>query len=296
MRRSGVLLGATTLAVVAATFLPFGLLSASAAHRLEIVAHRGGSEWGPESTLVDFGHAIRAGADAIEFDIRLTRDRVPVVLHDRTLDRTTDCQGPVAGYTFRELQDCDAGSWFDESFAGERVPSLHQALAYLKGHSSRIKLFLHVKDNDASEASAIMSEVNSTGWNDDRLTVIGSGEGILATMRAAGARRLGYVFSSAAGWNSNYPVLIPDDVKVTRARVAAAQLRGQLVLPIQGHPDSLEQMGDLGAGGMLANDLDDALDLYRGSGHKSNSHDVHHDHRGSDTGEDEGGDFGPWGL
>ncbi len=97
------------------------------------IAHRGASASAPENTLIAFETAIRLGADAIELDVHLTRDEVPVVLHDETLDRTTDGRGPVAAVALAALQRLDAGSWFAPRFRRERVPTLEQALDCARG-------------------------------------------------------------------------------------------------------------------------------------------------------------------
>jgi glycerophosphoryl diester phosphodiesterase len=79
--------------------------------KIVVTAHRGFSARYPENTLYSFAKAIEAGADIIEFDLRETKDGVPVVLHDPTLDRTTDGSGPVTDYTFEEIKKLNASFW-----------------------------------------------------------------------------------------------------------------------------------------------------------------------------------------
>src|SRR5262245_27778003 len=79
------------------------------------IAHRGGARLRPENTMAAFAHAVSLGVDAIELDVRLSRDREPVVIHDATLDRTTDAQGAVANLTAAELARVDAGARFAAS-------------------------------------------------------------------------------------------------------------------------------------------------------------------------------------
>jgi glycerophosphoryl diester phosphodiesterase len=93
-----------------------------------LIAHRGGSLEAPENTMASFRHAIEIGARYVELDVQMTRDGVPVVLHDPTLDRTTTGKGPVSAVTLADLQDVDAGSHFGPRFAGERVPTLRDVL------------------------------------------------------------------------------------------------------------------------------------------------------------------------
>lgn len=77
--------------------------------------------------------ALELGADWIELDVRLTADGVPVVLHDATVDRTTDGHGSVAALTLAALRQLDAGEWFGPEFAGERLPTLEEVLAFAAG-------------------------------------------------------------------------------------------------------------------------------------------------------------------
>lgn len=96
-----------------------------------IFAHRGASAHGPENTLAAFRLAVQQGAPAIELDVKLTADQQVVVMHDATVDRTTDGSGKVSRMTLAEIKSLDAGSWFDVAFAGEPVPTLEEVLAEL---------------------------------------------------------------------------------------------------------------------------------------------------------------------
>ena len=94
-----------------------------------IVAHRGTPVTRPENTLASFEEAIRLGARIVEFDVRLSADRVPVVIHDATVDRTTDGTGAVNELAAHELERLDAGD-------GERVPTLAATLDALSGRAA----------------------------------------------------------------------------------------------------------------------------------------------------------------
>ena len=95
------------------------------------VAHRGYKGVAPENTLPAFAAAVHGGATLVEFDVRTTAVDVPVVFHDRTLDRTTTGSGHVWEVTLAEMQSLDAGSWFSPAFAGVRVPTLTATLDLL---------------------------------------------------------------------------------------------------------------------------------------------------------------------
>jgi glycerophosphoryl diester phosphodiesterase len=96
--------------------------------RPRVIGHRGASGTTPENTLVAFRRAEELGADMVELDVQRTRDGEVVVIHDFTLDRTTDGTGRVGEHTLVELARLDAGSWFGARFRGERIPTLGQVL------------------------------------------------------------------------------------------------------------------------------------------------------------------------
>ncbi len=100
---------------------------------ITVTAHRGFSGENPENTLASFRAAIAAGADMVELDVHLTRDNELVVIHDDTLERTTDGKGNVADKTLSELKRLDAGFKFNPRFAGERIPTLTEVLDVTRG-------------------------------------------------------------------------------------------------------------------------------------------------------------------
>ena len=92
------------------------------------VGHRGDDLFAPENTLPSFASAVGKQAEFVEFDVRLSSDGVLVIMHDATVDRTTDGTGSVASLTLAQLEALDAGSWFSASFTGARIPTFAQAL------------------------------------------------------------------------------------------------------------------------------------------------------------------------
>lgn len=93
-----------------------------------IFGHRGASRYAPENTMASFDLAVRQGARAFELDTMLTSDGIPVVIHDHTLDRTTNGMGSVNQKKYDEIQELDAGGKFSQDFIGEKVPSLVDVL------------------------------------------------------------------------------------------------------------------------------------------------------------------------
>ena len=99
-----------------------------------VIAHRGISAKSPENTLASFALATKtSGIDMIELDVRLSRDEEVIVLHDRTLQRTSTGNGAARNYAYEELRLFDAGSWFHPSFASERIPTLRSVLELVRG-------------------------------------------------------------------------------------------------------------------------------------------------------------------
>ena len=126
--------------------------------QLEQIAHRGFSAIAPENTLIAFEAARRAGADSLEFDLRLSHDGVPVVIHDATLDRTTGTPGRVYNTTWQKMQVLDAGAWFSEEFRGATIPSLEQTLAEVRKFPQFA--YLDLKSDP---------RISQTNWTSDRL-------------------------------------------------------------------------------------------------------------------------------
>lgn len=91
-----------------------------------ILGHRGAKNYAPENTLAAFNLALEQGADGVELDAKLSADRVVVVHHDETVNRTTDGKGRVSQLTLAALRELDAGSFFSDKFRGEKIPTLDE--------------------------------------------------------------------------------------------------------------------------------------------------------------------------
>lgn len=94
----------------------------------KVIGHRGAAASAPENTLASIRQAHAEGASWVEFDVKITADGVPILMHDDRLGRTTDGRGKVAKTLSEDLQKLDAGGWFGTTFVGERVPTLEAAL------------------------------------------------------------------------------------------------------------------------------------------------------------------------
>lgn len=98
----------------------------------KIIGHRGASKLAPENTMYAFELAYQLGAEGIETDVQLTKDNIPVLIHDETLKRTTNGNGYVKDFTYDELKQLDAGSWFSSEFSDARIISLEEFLVWIK--------------------------------------------------------------------------------------------------------------------------------------------------------------------
>lgn len=105
-----------------------------------VLAHRGGGTLAPENTVAALKLGLQYGFKAVEFDAVLSADGMAVLLHDETLDRTTNARGSVAQYTAAQLTALDAGSWFGAHTAGEPIPTLTQALTFCRAHDIWVNL------------------------------------------------------------------------------------------------------------------------------------------------------------
>lgn len=133
---------------------------------IDVIAHRGASAYAPENTLAAFALAKEMNADWFELDCTLSRDGHVVVIHDDTLDRTTNGKGPVRDRTLAELKQLDAGAWKDPKFAGERLPLLAEALDWAREH--RIGVYIEIKN--AQDDSALMADIARMAGERKRMT------------------------------------------------------------------------------------------------------------------------------
>jgi glycerophosphoryl diester phosphodiesterase len=140
----------TVYQILGADRSPLELLNRSA-----VIAHRGASIYAPENTLAAMDLAIAQGADAVEIDVRMSKDGIPFLFHDYTVNRTTNLKTSqsIENLTFEEIQNLDAGSWFHPDFAGEKIPSLAQVLELIYG---RTYLYLEIKGSTPGIETRVM--------------------------------------------------------------------------------------------------------------------------------------------
>ena len=245
--------------------------------RPTVYAHRGGAALAPENTLVAFETGLAAGADGIELDVRLSLDGVAVLMHDPTLDRTTDATGPVDARTAEELAALDAGCRFEREGAfpfrgrGVGVPSLRDVLDRQRSTS----LIIELKSSDPRLARAVVDEIHAAGAI-SRVTVGSFQRGALDAVRAlAPAIRTGADTDEVRGGLDGVaarPVFdafqVPEVYAgmrvVTPEFIARAHDAGVTVLVwTVNHPDDMRRLLEWGVDGLITDRPDLAVPLVR---------------------------------
>ncbi len=138
----------------------------------KIIGHRGACGYAPENTLESFRTAAELGATWVEMDVVLTRDQVPVIFHDDELNRTTNGYGLIRDYDWEDLKQLEAGSWYGDSFAGARIPSLEEAVDELLRLKLGLNLEIKPSPGREKETAEVALDLLSRIWDDhDRLLI-----------------------------------------------------------------------------------------------------------------------------
>ena len=183
-----------------------------------VIAHRGDSAHRPENTLASFAGALEVGASLVELDVQLTRDGEVIVLHDVTLDRTTDGSGDVRRLTLAEVRAVSAGypERFGTAYAGERVPTLAEALGLLRG---RARALVEIKTESVSDdaeggvEARVADEVRRSGMAGEVALISFDQRAVLRLRALAPEMTRGRLFGRAT----------PDEV-LSEAREAGCEL------------------------------------------------------------------------
>ena len=226
--------------------------------KIHIWAHRGASGRTPENTLAAFRAAETDGADGIELDIHLSRDGVPVVIHDSTLERTSNGHGAVAGCDLAKLKTFDFGTWFGPAFAGERMPTLAEVFAWA---GDRLRINVEIKD--AAAGRAVLGLLHQ--YPQVRVLVSSFDHRLLARLRRESATLpLGFL-SESSFWHRHLERAVaaaaesfhPRADRTTRPLVHACHARGLRVYPwTVDAPGEVDRMLALGVDGFFTNHPD----------------------------------------
>ncbi len=132
-----------------------------------VIGHRGACAYAPENTLISLHTAADMGCKWVEVDVKLSKDFVPILMHDDTLDRTTGIQGAVKDYDFHELRDMDAGQWFGDSFINTKIPSLEEVMELILQRNLGINLEIKPCPGRERDTAEAIFDLLTQIWDDD---------------------------------------------------------------------------------------------------------------------------------
>lgn len=139
-----------------------------------IIGHRGACGYAPENTIESIQTAAEMGVKWVEIDVMLTKDLVPVIFHDDTLERTTNGAGNMADTLYKDLVDLDAGSWYADSFATAKIPTLEEAIDVILKHDLGLNLEIKPTAGREVETAEAALDVLSRIWDDPKKLLISS--------------------------------------------------------------------------------------------------------------------------
>jgi glycerophosphoryl diester phosphodiesterase len=218
--------------------------------------------------MAAFRRAIELGATFIETDLRLSHDARFVAIHDATLDRTTNGRGWVRDFTLTQLRQLDAGAWFAPEYAGERIPTLEEILAFAR--EADVVFYLEVKHDEAAWGvhHGLATALRAAG-EAARTVVISFEPRILENLRRLDATQLtGLLFERAledpvaAALNVGARQLAPRADLVTPELIAAAREAGmQVVTWTVNEPEQMRALATMGVNGIITNYPDRLRDV-----------------------------------
>ena len=166
-----------------------------------LFAHRGGGALAPENTLAAMAVGHKYSYRAVEFDVKLSRDNVAVLMHDASLERTTDGIGPVCEKNISQLESLDAGAWHSESFRGERIPRLTSISRYLHSIGMMANVEIKACPGREVETGRVVAELCDELWRDRLVKPLISSfsiEALLAARDAAPTLPMGLLVGTPA--------------------------------------------------------------------------------------------------
>lgn len=222
-----------------------------------VVGHRGEPAAAPEETLPSFTAAIDAGARTIEGDVQFTKDGQPVMLHDPTVDRTTDGTGPLATKTLAQVNALDAGSWKGDTWAGVRVPTFADFLGLADRRDVRVIVELKRPGATRAQVRTFLADLRRTAMADKTLVESFHAGNLKAVRAADPSVRTALITSTPVSpkrARSLGDALLPKLSIATPDRVAAWQRAGLEVYPWTADtPRQWAAARDAGVDGVLTN-------------------------------------------
>lgn len=213
-----------------------------------------------------FQMALEMGADMIEFDVTLSRDQIPVVIHDQTLDRTTSGKGGIQQYLSRELSELDAGLWFNKSFENTRIPTLEQILRWASDTIAlniEIKKEAFIKTNETGIVESISDLVLEFDMADQVIISSFSAEALIRCRKVMPKIPRSYLISPHS-WGSTRNIRLMKKLGASGLNLKHKQMKPELMkqaeseqLPIWVYtvddPEEMKKVIGKGATGIFTN-------------------------------------------
>jgi len=199
-----------------------------APHKIIAVGHRGTKFHAPENTITAHEIAYKMGARAIEFDVRCTKDGEFVIIHDKTVNRTTNGTGNVKDLTVEQIKSLEAGSYMETEFAGEKIPTLREALRNVRG---RFAVDIDFKCGPKNSAEILEKVLIEEGFADESAPLVTvfvrrHHFEILKPLSAKFALRPHYISQSHTQWLAEkYPIMVMGLRRISFTPKAAASIR-----------------------------------------------------------------------
>lgn len=239
----------------------------------KIIAHRGANFFAPQNTIEAFEKAIELRADGFETDIHLTKDGIPVLCHDYTIDATSDAKGNISAYTYEELLKFDFGSYFSPAYAGTKIPTVEEFLelfakANLDVLNIEIKSPKDPKEYNIVEATIDMAKKYNLF---DKLLISSFNPELLVRAKEYDSEcKTGFLYSPTKKWSIpaikdavgyaksiKADALHPFELFVTREYVERAHANGVMVNPwTVNKVKNIERLLDYGVDGIITNHPD----------------------------------------
>ncbi len=244
-------------------------------HHIPVLGHRGICAKYPENTMPSFEAAIKLGVDIIEFDVNMTKDGELVVIHDKTIDRTSDHIGRTRDYDLSELKSFDFGIRFGESFRGVQIPTLRELLTYVSENTDTLLLNVEIKDYTYEVVDATVAMLHEFGLAERSVIACFNAEMIRYTksahpeMRTQGfpGRYMSNFTESTydcmfgmgipISWNDCSDEQIKQDVEFAKSRDILAWLF------IADTPENVVRCVEFGADNITGNDPEIAIETLR---------------------------------
>jgi glycerophosphoryl diester phosphodiesterase len=242
-----------------------------------VIAHRGICSKAPENTLASFERAaVTEGVDMIELDVRLSKDEEVIVLHDRTLQRTSVGNGPARNYSMEEISHFDAGSWFHPMFSGQRIPTLYEVLQKV---GNRLWVDVEIKSDWLHQEppglleERVLDVVSRCGLN-DRVLFSSFNHQLLANIKRLNQTAVTGVLYNLSHDFGRLPSKLAERVGASAFVCAKGELTHRMVEDAHGHGiavyvytlnsiSDVKKMLAYGVDGIMSNNADEIIDVVK---------------------------------